>query len=410
MARPGTDIALMNGQLGITPPSEFGTSLLMVAAPAAPTAGYGTMFIIKSKADAKTAFANSGNAGLLKAIVSGFFAEAPEGNTLYVVAMAQTTTLTQLADAANVEKALIPAKGAIRMVAFIKYPAGSYAPTVTNGFDADVHTAVTAAQALANTWLAKKKPIRCFIQGFACTGAPAAALDYAVTTNRNCFVVAPEVALDGGLSTLLFLGRAVKVNPQQNVGRILSGSLNIDPTFSVTIGSVNIESLSDTILDGYFAKRYITFEPNKASSGFVISDDIALVAGTDDYNNLAYGRVSDNLIRIADRVYYLQVKNDVDVDEDGRIDMVIEKALENKIIDAVNQEMGGQLSSNRDGTASVVCRINPDPVLFASLYSDNNINTPNLNLLQAGKLYVFVTGRPKGCLRNISIYIGYGLN
>jgi hypothetical protein len=42
---------------------------------------------------------------------------------------------------------------------------------MTTGFDQDVHTAVTAAQTLANTWLGKKKPFRFFVQGFAYSAA-----------------------------------------------------------------------------------------------------------------------------------------------------------------------------------------------------------------------------------------------
>ncbi len=409
MSRPSVDIALQNGNLGIVPPSTSGTALLLVAAAAAPTAGYGTMFTIKSKAEAKTAFANASNAALLKAIVEGFFGEAPEGNTLYVVAMSNTTSLTQLCDAAVAEKALVPAKGAIRLVAVVNYPPNNYTPTIANGFDQDVHSAVTAMQTLANAWMVKKKPFRAFIAGNSCDGIPANALDYATTTNRNCFIVANKVSSDSGFATLLALGRAVAVNPQQNIGRILSGSLNINPAYPVVIGSANVDTITDTVLDGYYDKRYITIEPNKFSSGYVITDDTALTAPTDDYNNLAYGRVIDNMVRIADRVYYQQLKNDVELDEDGRIDIVEEKALENSIIDAIDTEMGTQLSSNTNGTAAVKCLVNPDTTAYAALYSANNVDSPNLNLAAGGKVHIFLTGRPKGCLRFLNIYIGYSL-
>ena len=410
MSRPSVNIALQNGNLGIVPPSTSGTALLMVAAPAAPTAGYGTMFIIKSKADAKSAFADAANADLLKAIVEGFFGEAPEGNTLYVVAAARTTTLATLLCPWHVQKALIPAKGAIRLIAVIKYPdLGDYEPTITNGFDSDVHDAVYNAQELAEAWMVRKQPFRVFIEGFACDGVPANALDYSTTTNRNCFIVANKVNADGGFATLLALGRAVAVNPQQNIGRILSGSLNINPAYAVTIGSTSADTIANTVLDDYYNKRYITIEPNKFSSGYVITDDCALTTPTDDYNNLAYGRVIDNIVRIADEIYYQQLKNDVEIDEDGRIDIVAEKALENSVLTAIDTRMGTQLSSNADGTAAVKCLVNPDTTAYAALYSANNIDSPNLNLAAGGKVHIFLTGRPKGCLRDLNIYVGYSL-
>lgn len=409
MSRPSVDIALQNGNLGIVAPSTQGTALLLVAAAAAPTAGYGTMFTIKSKAEAKAAFANAANASLLKAIVEGFFGEAPEGNTLYVVAMSNTTSLTQLCAADVAEKALVPAKGAIRLVAVINYPPNNYVPTIANGFDQDVHSAVTAMQTLANSWMVKKKPFRAFIAGNSCDGISANALDYSTTTNRNCFIVANKVSSDSGFATLLALGRAVAVNPQQNIGRVLSGSLNINPAYAVTLGSTNVDTIADTVLDGYYDKRYIGIEPNKYSSGYLITDDCALTAPTDDYNNLAYGRVIDNMVRIADRVYYQQLKNDVDLDEDGRIDIVEEKALESAVTTAIDKEIGTQLSSNADGTAAVKCLVNPDTSAYAALYSANNVDSPNLNLAAGGKVHIFLTGRPKGCLRNINIYVGYSL-
>ena len=410
MSRPRVQVALMNGGLGILPPSTFGTSLLMIASPVAPTAGYGVSFIIESKADVVAAFSQVGNEAVVTALVDGFFAEAPEGNTLYVVAMAATTSLTTMAAAANAEIALTPAKGAIRMVAFVKYPGGGYSPTVTNGFDADVHTCVTAAQILAAAWLVKKKTFRAFIAGFGCDGVAANALDYSTTSNRNCFIVSPSVNGDSGLATLLLLGRAVAVNPNQNIGRILSGSLNIDPTYPVTIGGNSVDTIGDTALDVYYAKRYLVLQPNEQASGYVVTDDCALTEPTDDYNNLAYGRVIDNMVRIADSVYYQHLKDDVDIDDNGRIDTVTEKALENEVINAINQQMGSQLSSNSDGTASVSCLVNPDTVAYAALYASNNISSPNLNLASGGQVYIFITGRPKGCLRNINIYLGYSLN
>lgn len=405
--RPGVNIGLMNGQLGIQPPSDNGTAFVVIASPAAPTAGYGTAFVITSIADAKAAFANVLNATVLNAFVKGFYGQAAEGNKVYVLCMAAATTLTTLADPANAEKALKLAAGAARLGAFIKYPSGSYTPTVTNGFDADVHTAVTAVQTLANTWFGKKQPFRAFIEGYACDGIHGNALDYSIANNRNCFIVAGEVNGDSGMATMIALGRAVASAPQQNIGRIKSGSLNIDAAYAVTCGGNNVNTIAEATLEGYYTKRYITLEPNKSAAGYVFTDDIALCAPTDDYYCLAYGRVIDNMVRIAFNTYYKELKNDVDVDEDGRIAKVEEIALQDAIENAVDVQMASQLSKNRDGSAAISALVNPDTTAFAALYAANGIQNPNLNIIQTSTMYLFAKARPKGCLRDIEVFLGY---
>lgn len=399
----------MNGQLGILPPSDNGTAFVVIASPAAPTAGYGTAFLITSIADAKAAFANVSNAAVLNAFVKGFFGQAPEGNKVYVLCMARTTTLTTLADPANAEKALKMAAGAARLGAFIKYPdPGTYTPTVTNGFDAEVHTAVTAVQSLAATWFGKKQPFRAFIEGYACDGTHGNALDYSQTTNRNCFIVAGEVNGDAGMATMIALGRAVASAPERNIGRIKSGSLNIDASYAVTIGGSNVNTVSDATLEGYYAKRYITIEPNKSAAGYVFTDSIALTAPTDDYFCLEYGRVIDNMVRVTNATGYFELKDDVDVDEEGRLAKVEELALQDAIENAIANTMGSQLSKNRDGSVAVTILINPDTTTYAALYAANNIANPNLNIIQnGGKIFVFAKGRPKGCMRDIEFFLGY---
>jgi len=409
--RPKVTIALSNGGLNIQAPSEFGTAALVVATPAAPAAGYGVPFLVKSIADVKTAFAAVANGDVLKALVEGFFGEAPEGSKLYVMCMAQVTTLTAMAEAANAEPALNLAGGQVRLVAFCKQPAAGYAPVITDGFDGDVHTAVTAAQALANTWLGKKKPFRFFVQGFGFTGVANDAKDYALTTNPNGQIVVGNIITNdaaGSLfATVLALGRAARIQPQQNIGRIKTGSLNINTAYPVRIGATAAGAVSSGDLDALYEKRYITFEKNAIASGFVFNDDNSLTAVTDDYNNLRNGRVIDNAVRVAFATYYKELKEDVEVDEGGRIAPVVEKALEAEIESAINQAMGGQLSKKESGFADVTCLVNPDSVLFAPMYEQNGIAAPNFNIHSGGNVYIFISLRPKGCLKQINIYLGF---
>ncbi|HLO37706.1 MAG TPA: hypothetical protein VK173_04405, partial [Lacibacter sp.] len=82
-------------------------------------------------------------------------------------------------------------------------------------------------------------------------------------------------------------------------------------------------------------------------------------------------------------------------------------ALENKIESAIDGAMRNQLSKEKDGRAAVFCRVNPDPVTYASLYAQNEISSPNFNIFVENKVYVFVSMRPKFCNRYIDVYIGF---
>lgn len=408
MTRPGVNVAIMNGQLGIQGPSENGVTVLIIATPVAPTAGFGVAFTCTTKEQVKAAFANVANVDVVTALNDAFFAEAPEGTEVHIVAMAQTTMLDTLAALANVEKGLIKAAGKARLVGVVKFPAGGYVPTVTNGFDADVHTAVPILQTIANTYMGLKKPFRFFVQGFACSGTASAATDYAIGENRNGHIVAAELAGNSAYALLAVMGRAAKNQPQENVGKVKSGSLNVPTAWALTIGAAAIANVTAATLNSYHDKRYITLEQNEIASGFVVTNDNSLVAVTDDYNNLRHGRIIDNAVRTAYKTYYNELKDDVDVDADGRLSTVAEKALETAIDTAIDAEMRNQLSKKNNGTADVKISVNPNYAANIALYNQNGINTaPNFNLLQTGTTYIFLQLKPKGCLQFINVFVGF---
>lgn len=403
--RPNITIALQNGNLGLTGPSENGISVLIVAAPVAPTSGYGVAKLIRTKAEASLEYVQSGNADVLEAINEGFFAEAAEGTKLYCVAFAQATTLTDMADEANAGIGLEAAGGTARLLALMKFPSPGYTPTITNGMDADVHTAATALQALSETWLAKKKPFRFIIPAFAYTNATDAK-DYSAQALRNGSIVIGKIGTNHGQALTTVLGRLAKISPQRNAGRVKEGSLNIPTTENVTIAGVAPDFVDESALDTLHTKRYITFEKNQIAAGYILNDDNTLVATADDYNNLRNGRVIDNAVRVAYASYYEELKDDVEVDENGFLDKVVEKALETKIQTAIDKQMRGQLNTRKDGSSDVACLVNPDTEEYAALYAKNNISSPNLNIIQSETIYLFIFLKPKGCIKYINVYLG----
>lgn len=408
--RPRVTVAVMNDLLGIQEPSEFGTCAILVAAPVAPSAGYGVPFMVRNIRQVALAFGQVGNELVVEAINQGFFAEAPEGNKLYIIAMAATTTLETLLSEVAATPVLNMANGDVRLVAAIKFPSGNYVPTVASGFDEDVHLAVIAGQALSDVWFEKKKPFRFMVHGFGFLSS-ATALDYSATDNRNGFIIVGHVDSvanvdNGARATLMALGRASRSQPQQNIGRIKTGSLKIAETDIVFIASTIVEQMLTADLEELWEKRYITFEKNETGSGFVFNDDNALTRVSDDFNNLRYGRVIDNATRIAYATYYRELKDDVDVDENGRISTAIEKALATAVETDIDEGMRPQLSKKKDGTADVECLVNPDPTKYAALYAANDITDPNFNIIQTNQVYLFILLKPKGCLKYLNVFLG----
>lgn len=404
MALPNVNVVLTNDNIGFRAPSQNGVSAVLVACAHAPVAGYGVPFLVANMTDVNTAFAHANNAPVREAFAKGFFAEAPAGTKCYVVAYANTTTLQNLLAAANVDALLQYAEGQVRLVAAIKFPGNLYEPVISGGFDADVHAAVTAAQAASVVWNGRNEGFRYFIQGFGFTNA-AAAQNYATAANRNGMVVVGSVAGSTAAATLLAMGRAARVEPQENIGKVKTGSLNIAAADAVLIGTTAPELLPVTDLETLYSKRYVFPVKNKVASGYVWNDDNTLTAITDDYNNLAYGRIIDNAQRIAFKEFYEELKDDVNVEADGRLSRVVEKALETKIESAIDRDMRTQLNV-LNGRADVQCLVNPDIQEFAALYTKNNISNPNLNIIQSSTVYIFLFLKPKGSLKYINIYLG----
>jgi hypothetical protein len=404
MARPKVTVVVTNDNLNIQGATSFGTTVIMVAAPVAPVAGYGVAFQVKSATEAQTAFAQVGNEKVVTAF-NYFFAEAPVGTEVNVVAMAQTTTLQTLVATANIEKGLNAANGNARLIGVIKFPAGGYTPVTTNGFDADVHLAVADAQTIANTWTAKPKGFAVMIEGYGFTTV-AAAKDYSTDSYRNVAVVVGKIEGETSYSTMIALGRAAKLQPQENIGKVKAGSLNIAASAAVTIAGTAPESVTSTDLDTLHSKRYITFEKNEEASGYVLSDDNMLCKPTDDFNNLRHVRIMNNITRVAYKTYYHELKDDVEVDDNGRLDSAIEKNLETMVESNIDGELREQLSK-KNGFANADCLVNPDPVKYASLYNKAGITSPNFNIIETSTVYLFILAQPKGCLKQIMAYCGF---
>lgn len=406
MARPKVNISTTNGNLGGLAPNADGVCGLIMAIPQAPVSGFGTPVLIKSKKQAAEELAQATNAQALTAINDGFFAEAAEGSKLYCLFVAAATTMEDMLLPANADKLLTFSHGSISLLGLAKFPDSGYTPVVTDGIDADVVKAADAAQILSAKWFDLRKPFRALLHGFGFTNA-AAVKSYTAEKKDNVGIVLGAVNGNGPHALLLALGRASGMPVQRNIGRVKSGSLKLQDSAVVKIGDKNVEALDSVDLDTLWEKRYITFERNEAAPGYLFNDDNMLGAPTSDFSSLRNGRTIDKAVRIAYEVYYNELKNDVDVDDKGRLSGAIEAALALNIQEAIGRGMAGEISLNNDGTPAVEALVNPDPTTYAGLYSAAGIDSPDFNILSTNLVYIFVRIRPKGCLKYIDVFLGY---
>lgn len=404
MGNPKVSIVLSQSNLGLLPADASGVMGLIAAIPAANASGYGVPVVIKSKAQAIAELNNTLNAGILAAIVNGFFGEVSEGAPLYCVFVANTTSLSAMADSSNsyVANLVNASTKTIRAIAIVKYPAGSYTPTITAGFDEDVDAAVTKATAQAAIALSAYKPIEFIIQGYGFTNATDAK-DYSTTTNPNVHVVVASEDGDSVIPVLRAIGRKASDRPSRNIGRVQGGSLNIADGVAIALGATALATMLPADLDTLHDKRYITYIVNENAPGYIFNDDVSLVIATSDYSNWANNAVIGEAVRTAYATYYKTLKDDVDVDQTtGRIGVAVEKNLEQDIIDAINTALSSSISG-------VDAKVNPDIVKYAALYANADITNPNLNLTASGKIYVFLTIVPKGYIKNVTVALGFGL-
>ena len=85
-------------------------------------------------------------------------------------------------------------------------------------------------------------------------------------------------------------------------------------------------------------KRYIFFRSYTGLAGYYISNDLALVANTNDTATIALGRTIDKAVRLTYSTYIEEVGEEVLL-EDGKLAVANVKYLESKIENVINETM-----------------------------------------------------------------------
>jgi len=383
MALPKVAITLGNGNLGANVATEDGVAGLVLTGVATAGLPLGTPKVIFSLNEAQDLgiLATGSNASAHRHIRE-FYDLAGEGAELYIMTVADTVTLTQQADLTNATgatKLLDAAQGRIRLLGLTRTPAASYIPGLTDGLDKDSLDAITKAQQLALAYGAQYKPVRVLIEGRKLDTANLATLkDLRTYTANHAGVVIGSTTNDGSASVGLVLGRAASIPVQRNIGRVKDGAL---PILSAYVNTAKSEDLTSG--DLLHDKGYIFLRTFVGRSGYYLNDDPMCAPVTDDYSQLALGRVIDKATMVAYQTYVEELNDEITIDESGKISVPVIKYLQNKIESAVNLAMVDEISS-------------------FSAYID-----ADQNVLSTGKLTVKAAIVPMGYTKTIEVLLGF---
>jgi hypothetical protein len=277
-----------------------------------------------------------------------FYNEAPVGSPLYVMLVATTLTVKDMADKTNSAgaiKLLNYAQGAIKVIAVLAddkaINTASGTITITNGMNADVYTAAANMKALINVFVAAENPLRGIIGGtsYAGTAASLTAINGGTTNNRVAIVMGDTQSYDATYTSAavgLCLGRIAAIPVQRKISRVKDGALSNAAAYLNTVAL----TLADGDMATIAGKGYITFTMYPNLSGFFWSGDPTATATTDDYAMLARGRIIDKAHRLAYARLVQEVDDEVPaIPGTGVIEPGFAANLSNAVEATINQNM-----------------------------------------------------------------------
>ena len=353
MALPNVTINLENGNLGRIAQSDDGVAgLILTGAAVAGKLELNRVYLINSTRDIAKLGITAENNPLAHKDLTAFFTETGDGAELYLLVMAQATLLSQMCSI----------------------------DTTETGIDKDVVTAATAAQSVGDSFAKKVMPFRCLVPAAGWGGKTDKLYKPREgSTNRVGFVMACDDQVNKTAAVGQMLGRAAKYPVNYSLARVKSGVIATEGW--LTNGETPEEC--DAMLDLLDEAGYIIYRSFPKKNGYYPNDDPMGAPLSDDYSNLNYGRVVDKAMIIAYTTFVEEIQDDIETDDDGNIPQEMCSYYEGRINNAVASAMQGEISN------------------FTS-YVD-----PAQNVLSTRLMTVSCKIRPRGCLRDIIVNLGF---
>lgn len=380
MGLPDVSINILNGQLGRTEGTADGVAGLVLT-------GTNTTEEPALLNTPKQVFGTSDAAALGISTfasyrhVEDFYRMAGEGAELWIMVVAEATTMTEICDITNTtdsaKKLLDTANGKIRVLGITRNPATP--ASHTEGLDPDVQTAVVKAQELAEDFADVQAPVRVMVEGRDFKGVPADIPNFAGGTHNRVSVIGVGIAANSATAAVgLALGRVAGEPVQRKMSRVRSGDLGLTEAF-LTNGK-SLSEVSTSELSAIHDQGVIVPRSFSGVNGFFFSGDQTATSPADDFSSLARGRVIDKARTLAYQTLVQEIDDDLALTE-GQLPPVVIKSYKAKVETVLNSQMVTQ------GEAS-----------SAELIID-----ANQQILQADQLQATISIVPIGYASNILV-------
>lgn len=392
---PRVKIIFENGALGSVIPSPDGVlGILCTGVAVSGTFALNTPYIIKKFSDITVTLGITYvNNNYLYSYFERFYGSAPEGTEVWLMAFADTVTMTNMVDVTveNTGKSLLlAANGRIRGLIVSRYPAVGYTPVITDGLDSDVGTAIIKAQALGQ-WAEDTlfAPVFTIVEGRAFTGSAIDLADLTEMSLNKVGIFIGKTRANNTQEAMEFLAARIATIPvQRNIGRVKDGPI---PWHEAYLKDKLIE-LSD--VSSVHDKGYITFRTFVGKTGYYFTDDPLAAEVSDDYHTLTARRTIDKAFRICYDTLLDELLDEIPVNEDGTMQNTMVKNWQGKVENAIALQMtaNGELSADvtNPNDRGVECFIDATQ-----------------NVVSTSKVNVKVRVRPFGYSRYIYVYLGF---
>lgn len=178
------------------------------------------------------------------------FFRLSKAGKLRIMMVPQGTTLTQMCDKDNdfVQKMVVETGGRLRRIGVVLNPADGYTPTLSDGYDADVVSALPKAQELVEANFDQMRPLEIGVEGRDFNGTPGAMTNFRTSDypyvqivniqDPGAVGVFDTDAKSGAVGT--FIGAKSFVNANESIG--YTGKVNLSDNVTGEFASVNFTS------------------------------------------------------------------------------------------------------------------------------------------------------------------------
>jgi hypothetical protein len=294
----------------------------------------GTAYKLRSIEDLEALGVNAAydttNKTLIHHHIDRLFARNPSAE-IHLMALAQTVTLANMLDIANVnnaKKLLKDQNGRIKLLGVIRNPAADYTPTLTTGLDAEVLAAIPKAQQLVDQEAAEFRYCSIVIEGRSYNGTAANAADLrALDAEGVSVVIAADSTISGSDARYAgyaavgdFLGMLSKAAVSQDCGEMIEEFNLVDAgnDFYTNVGlssNAKIETMAEASLTTLDEKGYIFAERAAGLPGAWFNDTHTCTLLTSDYAYIENNRTIDKIINLARIALLPAVKSRLKADE-----------------------------------------------------------------------------------------------